>query len=144
MSVPRLIVCIAMLPQSVCMECSASQPASDAACPAEDTFHLDLLVHLLLITPATTPDTALAATFSRSLDWCCQIELLLLVGAPQQAFERLASVFYSAIEGFEKNVLGWDIPGDDDTIPMYENLALYYPEEHAYTFDSYRCVGSPP
>ena len=62
----------------------------------------------------------------------------MLVGAPQQAFERVASVFYSWIEAFEKNVLGWDIPGDDDMIPMYENLALFYPEEHAYTFDSYR------
>ncbi len=60
------------------------------------------------------------------------------MGAPQQALERLASVFYGYIEDFEKNVLGWDIPGNDDTIPMYENLALYYPEEHAYTFDAYR------
>ncbi len=55
-----------------------------------------------------------------------------------QALERVASFFYGAIEGFEKNVLGWDIPGDDDMIPMYQNLALYYPEEHAYTFDAYR------
>lgn len=81
---------------------------------------------------------AFADILHRSLDWCCQIELLLLVGAPQQAFERAAAVFYSAIESFEKNVLGWDIPGDDDMIPMHENIALYYPEEHAYTFDAYR------
>lgn len=80
---------------------------------------------------------AFADILHRSLDWCCQIELLLLVGAPQQAWERAASVFYSAIEAFERNVLGWDIP-QEDMIPMYENLALYYPEEHAYTFDSYR------
>lgn len=62
----------------------------------------------------------------------------MLIGAPQQAFERAASVFYAGIENFEKNVLGWDIPQDDDMIPWYENLALYYPEQHAYTFDSYR------
>lgn len=76
----------------------------------------------------------------RSLDWCCQIELLMLVGAPQQAGERVLGVFYSWIEAFEKNVLGWDIPQDEDKIPQYENIALYFPEEHAYTFDSYRLV----
>jgi hypothetical protein len=81
---------------------------------------------------------AFADVLHRSLDWCCQIELLLLVGAPQQAWERVAAQLYALVEGFEKNVLGWDIPGDDDMIPMHENIALYYPEEHAYTFDSYR------
>lgn len=79
-------------------------------------------------------------THHRSLDWCCQVELLLLVGAPQQAFERISANLFSSIEWFEKNVLGWDIPGEDDMIPMYQNIALYYPEEHAYTFDQYKCV----
>ena len=74
----------------------------------------------------------------RSLDWCCQVELLLLVGAPQQAFERISANFFSSIEWFEKNVLGWDIPGDEDMIPMYQNIALYYPDQHAYTFDQYK------
>ena len=81
---------------------------------------------------------AFANVLHKSLDWCCQIELLLLVGAPQQAFERVASVFYSYVEAFEKNVLGWDIPGEEDSIPMYENIALYYPQEHAFSFESYR------
>jgi len=66
------------------------------------------------------------------------VELLLLVGAPQQAFERVSANFFSFIEWFEKNVLGWDIPGEDETMPMYQNIALYYPEEHAYTFDQYK------
>lgn len=74
----------------------------------------------------------------RSLDWCCSIELLFLVGAPAQAFERIAARFYNAIEWFEKNALGWDIPEDEGTMPMYENIKLYYPVEHAYTFDQYK------
>eukprot|EP00967_Tisochrysis_lutea_P140642 scaffold257301_cov24-Tisochrysis_lutea.AAC.2 len=73
----------------------------------------------------------------RSLDWCCQVELLLLVGAPQQAFERISANFFSFIEWFEANVLGWDIPGEEESMPMFQNIALYYPEEHAYTFDQY-------
>lgn len=67
-----------------------------------------------------------------------QIELLLLVGAPSQAFERIASKFYAIIEMLERNVLGWKIPGDEDMMPFYQNIALYYPQEHAYTFDQYR------
>jgi hypothetical protein len=67
-----------------------------------------------------------------------QIELLLLVGAPAQAFERVASRFYSLIEWIEANCLGWKIPGEEDWIPMYKQIKLYYPQEHAYTFDSYR------
>lgn len=74
----------------------------------------------------------------RSLDWCCQIELLLLVGAPTQAFERVASKWYNMIEWIEKNCLGWDIPEGEDMMPLYEQIALYYPEEHAYTFDQYK------
>ncbi len=69
---------------------------------------------------------------------CYQVELLLLVGAPTQAFERVAGRFYSMIEWIERNVLGWELPDTDDTLPMYENIALYYPEEHAYTYDAYR------
>lgn len=72
---------------------------------------------------------------------CCtvlQVELLLLVGAPAQAFERVAARFYAAVEWFEANCLGWKVPGEEDTMPVYKQLALYYPEEHAYTFDSYR------
>ncbi|WIA42355.1 hypothetical protein OEZ86_008364 [Tetradesmus obliquus] len=30
------------------------------------------------------------------------------------------------------------IPGEEDMMPVYKQIALYYPEEHAYTFDSYR------
>jgi hypothetical protein len=67
-----------------------------------------------------------------------KIELLLLVGAPAQAFERLAGRFYAAVEWLERNALGWKLPGDEGTMPMHENLALYYPPEHAYTFDAYR------
>ena len=68
------------------------------------------------------------------------MELLLLVGAPTQAFERVASRFYGMIEWIEKNCFGWSIPGDEEEMPVYQQLALYYPEEHAYTFDSYRYV----
>lgn len=74
----------------------------------------------------------------RSLDWCCSVELLFLVGAPQQAFERLAGRLFAVIEWFEKNCLGWDIPGDEDMIHQYENIRLFYPRAHAYTFDQYR------
>ncbi len=76
----------------------------------------------------------------RSLDWCCSVELLFLVGAPQQAFERLAGRFFAVVEWVEKNMLGWDIPGEEDMIPQYENIRLFYPRQHAYTFDQYRCA----
>lgn len=89
--------------------------------------------------PAHRPRAPRAAR--RSLDWCCQVELLLLVGAPQQAFERIAANFFAAIEWVEKNMLGWDIPGDEDMMPMVQNLAIYYPECHAYTFDQYKWAG---
>ncbi|KAF6263975.1 hypothetical protein COO60DRAFT_266166 [Scenedesmus sp. NREL 46B-D3] len=81
---------------------------------------------------------AFADVLHRSLDWCCQVELLLLVGAPAQAFERVASRFYAGVEWLESNCLGWRIPGEEDMMPVYRQIALYYPEEHAYTFDSYR------
>eukprot|EP00879_Flechtneria_rotunda_P002480 GHRR01002678.1.p1 GENE.GHRR01002678.1~~GHRR01002678.1.p1 ORF type:complete len:353 (+),score=142.73 GHRR01002678.1:191-1249(+) len=87
---------------------------------------------------------AFADVLHRSLDWCCQIELLLLVGAPAQAFERVAVRFYAAIEWIEANMLGWKIPGEEDMMPVYKQLALYYPEEHAYTFDSYRYKMTEP
>jgi len=87
---------------------------------------------------------AFADMLHRSLDWCCQVELLLLVGAPQQAFERVSSQFFGLVEWVEKNVLGWDIPGDEDMIPQYENIKLFYPEAHAYTFDQYRYKLSTP
>lgn len=44
----------------------------------------------------------------------------------------------AVIEWIEANLFGWKIPGEDDMMPVYKQLALYYPEEHAYTFDSYR------
>eukprot|EP00798_Chlamydomonas_sp_ICE-L_P005834 gene5834-6118_t len=79
-----------------------------------------------------------ASMMHRSLDWCCQVELLLLVGAPEQAFQRLAGRFFAAVEWVEENILGWDIPKEEGKIPAYRNMALYYPEEHAYTYDAYR------
>lgn len=81
---------------------------------------------------------AFADVLHRSLDWCCSVELLFLVGAPQQAFERLAGRFFAVIEWVERNMLGWDIPGEEDMIPQYENIRLFYPRQHAYTFDQYR------
>jgi hypothetical protein len=67
-----------------------------------------------------------------------QIELLLLIGAPKQAWERIASKWYNMVEWVEENCLGWKLPREQDTMPMYQQMALFYPEEHAYTFDSYR------
>lgn len=81
---------------------------------------------------------AFADILHRSLDWCCQIELLLLIGAPKQAWERIASRWYNMVEWIEVNCLGWKLPREADTMPMYKQIALFYPEEHAYTFDSYR------
>ncbi len=49
----------------------------------------------------------------------------------------------TVVEWLEANLLGWKIPGDEDMMPVYKQLALYYPEEHAYTFDSYRSVAAP-
>jgi hypothetical protein len=66
------------------------------------------------------------------------VELLLLVGAPTQAFERLAGRFYNMVEWIEANCLGWKVPQEEDTMPLYQQLALYYPEEHAYTFMQYK------
>jgi hypothetical protein len=71
---------------------------------------------------------AFADVLHRSLDWCCQVELLFLVGAPTQAFERLAGKWYEMVEWVERNMLGWKLPGEDDEMPLYKNLALYYPE----------------
>jgi hypothetical protein len=45
------------------------------------------------------------------------------------------------VEWVEENCLGWKLPRDEDTMPMYKQMALFYPEEHAYTFDAYRCEG---
>lgn len=67
-----------------------------------------------------------------------QVELLLLVGAPAQAWERVAGRFYAMIEWFEANCLGWKLPKEEDMMPTYKQMALFYPEEHAYTFDAYR------
>lgn len=80
----------------------------------------------------------------RSLEWFCNFELLLLVGAPAQAFERVLALFYSAVEWVEKNMLGWKLPEEEDMIPMYENIKLWYPEEHAYAFDSYKYSMTEP
>jgi hypothetical protein len=44
------------------------------------------------------------------------------------------------VEWVEENCLGWKLPREPDTMPMYKHMALFYPEEHAYTFDSYRWV----
>lgn len=74
-----------------------------------------------------------ADVLHRSLDWCCQVELLFLVGAPTQAFERLAGKWYELVEWVEKNMLGWKLPVDDEEMPMYKNLALYYPEVRGAT-----------
>lgn len=71
-----------------------------------------------------------------------QIELLLLIGAPKQAWERIASRWYNMVEWIEVNCLGWKLPREADTMPMYKQIALFYPEEHAYTFDSYRSAGA--
>jgi hypothetical protein len=48
--------------------------------------------------------------------------------------------FYNAVEWFEANCLGWKLPREPDGMPMYKQMALFYPEEHAYTFDAYRCA----
>ncbi len=64
--------------------------------------------------------------------------MLLLVGAPTQAFERVSGRFYNCIEWIEKNWFGWKIPGEEDMMPVYEQIKLYYPVEHAYTFDQYK------
>jgi hypothetical protein len=48
------------------------------------------------------------------------VELLLLVGAPAQAFERVASRFYNAVEWFEANCLGWRLPRDEEMMPTYK------------------------
>lgn len=61
---------------------------------------------------ATHTSPIACTTLCRSLDWCATTELLLLIGAGQQAFERVAGVFLSWVEWVEKNMLGWDIPGE--------------------------------
>ena len=42
------------------------------------------------------------------------------------------------VEWVERNCLGWQLPQDEDMMPLYRQIALYYPVEHAYTFDAYR------
>lgn len=74
----------------------------------------------------------------RSLDWFVQTELLVAVGAPQQAGERVVGKLFEAVEWFERTVLGWTLPGDEEaedaTSKVYEVLQNYTPPEAAYTF----------
>jgi hypothetical protein len=76
-----------------------------------------------------------ASFLHRSLDWCCQVELLLLVGAPRQAWEKVASVFFDGLEAFQRRCLGWNLPEPSRKIPAYRMVQLYYPPEHAYSFE---------
>jgi hypothetical protein len=78
---------------------------------------------------------AFASFLHRSLDWCCQVELLLLVGAPRQAWEKVVSIFYDLLEVFERRVLGWNVPLPGRKIPACKMVQLYYPPEHAYSFE---------
>ncbi|PNW84933.1 hypothetical protein CHLRE_03g164700v5 [Chlamydomonas reinhardtii] len=74
----------------------------------------------------------------RSLNWFVQTELLVAVGAPQQAGERVVGKFFEAIEWVERNILGWKLPGDEEaedaTSKVYEVLQNYTPAEAAYSF----------
>lgn len=74
----------------------------------------------------------------RSLDWFVQTELLVMVGAPQQALERVVGKFFEVIEWFERHILGWTLPGDEaaeaSTMKVYEVLQHYTPPEAAYSF----------
>lgn len=74
----------------------------------------------------------------RSLNWFVQTELLVVVGAPQQALERTVGKFFEVIEWVERHVLGWTLPGDAEaelsTSRVYEVLQNYTPPEAAYTF----------
>ncbi|KAG2499216.1 hypothetical protein HYH03_002796 [Edaphochlamys debaryana] len=74
----------------------------------------------------------------RSLNWFVQTELLVAVGAPQQAGERVVGKFFELVEWFERHVLGWTLPGDEEaaesTSKVYEVLQNYTPPEAAYTF----------
>ncbi len=80
----------------------------------------------------------------RSLDWFVQTELLVAVGAPQQAGERVVGKLFEAVEWFERTVLGWTLPGDeeaeDSTSKVYEVLQNYTPPEAAYTFAQLKWV----
>lgn len=80
----------------------------------------------------------------RSLDWFVQTELLVAVGAPQQAGERVVGKLFEAVEWFERTVLGWTLPGDEEaedaTSKVYEVLQNYTPPEAAYTFAQLKWV----
>ncbi len=43
-----------------------------------------------------------------------QTELLVQVGAPQQAGERVLGKFFELVEWFERHILGWTLPGDKE------------------------------
>ncbi|KXZ56371.1 hypothetical protein GPECTOR_1g329 [Gonium pectorale] len=81
---------------------------------------------------------AFSSFLHRSLNWFVQTELLVQVGAPQQAGERVVGKFFEGIEWFERHVLGWKLPGDDEAedsvSKVYEVLQNYTPAEAAYTF----------
>ncbi|GIL43349.1 hypothetical protein Vafri_1121, partial [Volvox africanus] len=74
----------------------------------------------------------------RSLNWFVQTELLVAVGAPQQAGERVVGKFFELVEWFERHVLGWTLPGDEEaeesTSKVYEVLQNYTPLQAAYSF----------
>ena len=78
---------------------------------------------------------AVSSWLHRSLEWCCQVELLLLVGAPRQAWEKVASVFFDALEEVQYRLLGWNVPQPGGKIPAYQMVRAFYPPEHAYSFE---------
>lgn len=93
---------------------------------------------------ARPPLAAVAPPPRRSLNWFVQTELLVQVGAPQQAMERTVGKFFELIEWFERHVLGWTLPGDAEaelgTSRVYEVLQNYTPQEAAYTFYQLKCA----
>ena len=67
-----------------------------------------------------------------------------MVGAPQQALERVVGKFFEVIEWFERHILGWTLPGDEaadaSTMKVYEVLQNYTPPEAAYSFAQLKWV----
>ncbi|GFR41411.1 hypothetical protein Agub_g2094 [Astrephomene gubernaculifera] len=113
----------------------AEQPGSEQPILAE---FLELLRGSWMVFTNLCLFLAFSSFLHRSLNWFVQTELLVAVGAPQQAGERVIGKFFEAIEWVERHVLGWTLPGDEEeeesTSKVYEVLRNYTPKEASYTF----------
>lgn len=81
---------------------------------------------------------ALADFMHRTLDWCAETEVLFLIGAGQQAIERITAQFFMVIEWLERNLLGWRWDDGRNVVPKYEVVKYLYNNDMFVVFEQYK------